>query len=40
MSGFWRRVGLSLALLALAACGVKGDPAPPEAGRDAEAEAS
>jgi predicted small lipoprotein YifL len=32
------RVGLCLALLALAACGIKGDPVPPnEADRSAEA---
>ena len=31
MSGrVWRRIGLCLALAALAACGIKGDPAPPE----------
>jgi predicted small lipoprotein YifL len=37
VSGFWRRVGLCLALAALAACGVKGDPEPPEAQAPAEA---
>ena len=37
MSGFWRRAGLCLALAALAACGIKGDPAPPESAEQAEA---
>jgi hypothetical protein len=27
---FWRRAGFCLALAALAACGVKGDPVPPD----------
>ena len=30
MSGLWRRAGLCLLLATLAACGIKGDPAPPE----------
>jgi len=30
VSRFWRRLGLCLALAALAGCGIKGDPAPAE----------
>jgi hypothetical protein len=30
----WRRIGLCLALLALPACGMKGDPVPPEPADD------
>lgn len=30
VSGLCRRLGLCLLLAALAACGIKGDPAPPE----------
>ncbi|HET9069128.1 MAG TPA: lipoprotein [Amaricoccus sp.] len=37
MSGVCRRVGLLLLLAALAGCGIKGDPAPPEPELPAEA---
>jgi predicted small lipoprotein YifL len=36
----WRWIGFCLALAALAACGIKGDPVPPKPGPEAETAAS